>query len=74
MTFNLFSTTRKKRSLIYDRVPRPVQKIFFQILWRLRENSMGDLSDYALPFVYMFHPSQSAFKDYRAISSYFIRE
>ena len=26
-------------------------RIFFQILWRLFYNSMGDLSDYALPFV-----------------------
>lgn len=28
-------------------------RIFFQILWRLLYNSMGDLSDYALPFVFI---------------------
>ena len=30
MTFNLFSTTRKKRSLMYGRVARPIQKSFFK--------------------------------------------
>ena len=30
MTFNLFSITRKKRSLMYGRVARPIQKSFFK--------------------------------------------
>ena len=54
MTFNLFSTTRKKRSLMYGRVARPIQKSFFQILWRLLQSRMDNLSDYVIPFVFFF--------------------
>lgn len=67
MTFNLFSTTRKKRSLMYGRVAKPIQKSFFQILWRLLQSRMDNLSDYVIPFVFFFQYS-GAIKQYLLIS------
>lgn len=69
MTFNLFSTTRKKRSLMYGRVARPIQKSFFKFC---EDFFKAEWITFPIMLSHSFY-FFSVFRRYQAISSHFIR-
>ena len=57
-----------------NEVPRPVQNFFFKFCGGFFTTAWVTFLIMLSHSFYMFHPSQSVFRHYQAISSHFIRE